>query len=259
MVDPVHQLVGEKGVLAGGQGGVPRADAGQGVGHGLADTAVGQGISGSCPFRRRGEVSNCLAVAADDGAVTELELGARAAAMDLHPLDLHPWPAGQGLHRQGHGAMASTGGGNVRKDRCHFAGHRRDQPVHLREQRTQQGISGLPADAVHSRRTGLDLAHGRRHRLSLRLVGPSEPDQREVPGHISVSANQVLGPSEECGLKHQIIGGVAALPELTGRRHNVRPGLNHQQVKAGLGIGERPGALQAGPGKDPGEFIQQGR
>ena len=106
---------------------------------------------------------------------------------------------------------------------------------------------------------GLDLAHGRRHRLSLRLVGPSEPDQREVPGHISVSANQVLGPSEECGLKHQVIGGVAAHPELTGRRHNVRPGLNHQQVKAGLGIGERPGALQAGPGEDPGGFIQQGR
>ena len=51
----------------------------------------------------------------------------------------------------------------------------------------------------------------------------------------------------------------AAHPELTGRRHNVRPGLNHQQVKAKLGIGERPGALQAGPGEDPGEFIQQGR
>ncbi len=128
----------------------------------------------------------------------------------------------------------------------------------------------VPIDCLGSRKAA---GGAQNSSLSLRREQPEEllhcrdsdttfceqADQREVPGYISVPADQVLSPSEECGLKHQIIGGVAAHLELTGRHHNVRTGLNHQQVKAGLGIGERPGALQAGPGEDSGEFIQQGR
>ncbi len=41
-------------------------------------------------------MNNCLAVAADDGAVKEFKLWAQAAAVDPHPLDLHSWPVGQG-------------------------------------------------------------------------------------------------------------------------------------------------------------------
>ncbi len=65
------------------------------------------------------------------------------------------------------------------------------------------------------------------HRRDLNTVVGEHPDQREIPGQISVPADQVPGPSDKCSLKYQIIGSIAAYPELAGQRHTLRPSLNH--------------------------------